>query len=294
MLCLVTQLPSGIDTTVPHTARVYDCWLGGKDNFEADRRAAEAGYKAFPGVLQSVRANRAFLARVVRYLVTEAGTRQFLDIGSGLPTSSNTHEVAQQKAPESRVVYVDNDPVVLLHARVMLQSSPEGRTDFYQADARDPELILEMAAATLDLREPVAVIMLGVLHFLRDDDQVAAIAAALSGAVAAGSHLVVSHMASDIEAETMAEFARSITESGFTETIMRDRAQVTRFFAGLDLLAPGVVPVSRWRPDTDLEARAVTTLWGGVGRKPLAEVRREPLAEGSRRPSRRWLPASGW
>jgi O-methyltransferase involved in polyketide biosynthesis len=267
MLCVVTQLPKGIDTSVPHPARVYDYWLGGKDNFEADRRAAEAGYKAFPGVLQSVRANRAFLARVIRYLVTEAGIRQFLDIGSGLPTASNTHEIAQQKAPESRVVYVDNDPVAVLHARVMLQSAPEGRTDFYQADARDPGLILEQAAATLDFREPVAVIILGVLHFLHDDEQVAAITAEFSAALAAGSHLAISHLASDIEPETIARFVASMAEYGLPQNAMRSREQVTALFAGLDLLAPGVVPVSRWRPDTDVEASAVTTLWGGVARK---------------------------
>jgi O-methyltransferase involved in polyketide biosynthesis len=267
MICVVTQLPKGIDTSVPHLARVYDYWLGGKDNFEADRRAAEAGYKAFPGVLQSVRANRVFLARVVRYLVTEAGIRQFLDIGSGLPTASNTHEIAQQKAPESRVVYVDNDPVAVMHARVMLQSSAEGRTDFYLADARDPGLILEQAAATLDFREPVAVIMLGLLHFLHDDEQAAAITAAFSAAVAAGSHLAISHLASDIEPEIMAEFLRSMAETGVPPRALRSREQVAGLFAGLDLLAPGVVPVSRWRPDTDVEASAVTTLWGGVARK---------------------------
>jgi hypothetical protein len=267
MICVVTQLPKGIDTSVPHPARVYDYWLGGKDNFEADRRAAEAGYKAFPGVLQSVRANRAFLARAIRYLVTEAGIRQFLDVGSGLPTASNTHEIAQQKAPESRVVYVDNDPVAVLHARVMLQSSPEGSTDFYQADARDPGFILEQAAATLDFGEPVAVIILGVLHFLHDDEQVAAITAAFSGALAAGSHLAISHLASDIEPETVARFVESMAEHGLPQNAMRSREQVTGLFAGLDLLAPGVVPVSRWRPDTDVEAGAVTVLWGGVARK---------------------------
>jgi O-methyltransferase involved in polyketide biosynthesis len=267
MITVVTQLPKGIDTSVPHPARVYDYWLGGKDNFEADRRAAEAGYKAFPGVLQSVRANRAFLARAIRYLVTEAGIRQFLDVGSGLPTASNTHEIAQQKAPESRVVYVDNDPVAVLHARVMLQSSPEGSTDFYQADARDPGFILEQAAATLDFGEPVAVIILGVLHFLHDDEQVAAITAAFSGALAAGSHLAISHLASDIEPETVARFVESMAENGLPQNAMRSREQVTGLFAGLELLAPGVVPVSRWRPDTDVEAGAVTVLWGGVARK---------------------------
>ena len=268
MLGGVTQLPHGIDTSVPNPARVYDYWLGGKDNFEADRRAAEAGYRAFPGVLQSVRANRAFLARVIRYLVAEAGIRQFLDVGSGLPTARNTHEIAQEKAPEARVVYVDNDPVAVLHTRVMLRSSPEGSTGFHQADARDPGLILEHAAATLDLREPVAVIMLGVLHFLPGDEQVAAITAAFAAAVAAGSHLAISHMASDIEPEAMAESARKMAENGITQSAVRSRAQVAGLFAGLDLLPPGVVPVSRWRPDTDAEAEAVTTLWGGVARKP--------------------------
>jgi O-methyltransferase involved in polyketide biosynthesis len=268
MLCAVTELPNGIDTTAPHPARVYDCWLGGKDNFEADRRAAAAGYRAFPGVLQSVRANRAFLARVVRHLVTEAGIRQFLDVGSGLPTANNTHEIAQEKAPESRIVYVDNDPVAVLHASVMLQSAPEGRTDFYQADARDPGLILEKASATLDLRQPVAVLMFGVLHFLPDDEQVTAITAEFSAAVAPGSHLAISHMASDIEPETMAEFARNMAESGVTQGALRDRGQVAGLFAGLDLLDPGLVPVSRWRPDTEAEAAAVTALWGGVARKP--------------------------
>jgi O-methyltransferase involved in polyketide biosynthesis len=263
----VTELPNGIDTTAPHPARVYDFWLGGKDNFEADRRTAEAGFRAFPGVLQSVRANRAFLARVVRHLVTEAGIRQFLDIGSGLPTASNTHEIAQQKAPESRIVYVDSDPVTVLHARVMLQSSPEGKTDFYQADARDPESILEQAEVTLDFGKPVAVIMLGVLHFLPDDEQAAAITAALGTAVAPGSHLALSHLARDIEPETMARYVAGMAETGYPHLALRDREQVAGLFAGLDLLDPGVVPVSRWRPDTDVEASAVTTLWGGVARK---------------------------
>jgi O-methyltransferase involved in polyketide biosynthesis len=248
-------------------SRVYDYWLGGKDNFEADRRAADAAYKAFPGVLQSVRANRAFLARLVRHLVTEAGIRQFLDVGSGLPTASNTHEIAQEKAPESRIVYVDNDPVAVMHARVMLQSSPEGRTDFYQADARDPAFILEKAAATLDFGKPVAVIMLGVLYFLPDEEQVAAITAAFSAAVAPGSHLAISHLASDIEPEVMARFVAALADNGVPRSALRSREQVAGLFAGLDLLDPGVVPVSRWRPDTDAEAGAVTTLWGGVARK---------------------------
>lgn len=267
MLCCVTQLPNGIDTTVPHPARVYDYWLGGKDNFAADRRAAVAGYEAFPGVLQSVQANRAFLARAVRQLVAEAGIRQFLDVGSGLPTARNTHEIAQEKAPESRIVYVDSDPVAVLHARVLLQSSPEGRTAFLQADARDPSSILERASATLDFSQPVAVLLLGVLHFLPDDDEVTALVARFKDATPPGSYLVISHLASDIEPEMMAEFSRRMRENGVAQDAQRTREQVTALFAGFDLLDPGVVPVSRWRPDNEAEASAATALWGAVARK---------------------------
>lgn len=264
----MTPLPTGIDTRFPHPARVYDCWLGGKDNFAADRRAAEAGFKAFPGVLQSVRANRAFLARAVRYLASEAGVRQFLDIGSGLPAACNTHEVAQRTAPDARVLYVDSDPVVVMHGTVLLRSSPAGQVGFLQADARDPGYILDRAAGTLDLGRPVGILLLGVLHFLADDAQVAAITKAFTEAVAPGSHLVLSHLASDIEGKRMADFARRMAEAGAAEGALRDRQQVTALLGGLDVLDPGVVPVARWRPDTALEAGAVTTLWGAVARKP--------------------------
>ncbi|HEY6491895.1 MAG TPA: SAM-dependent methyltransferase [Trebonia sp.] len=263
----MTQLPNGIDTTVPHPARVYDYWLGGKDNFAADRRAAEAGYEAFPGVLQSVRANRAFLARAVRELVTEVGVRQFLDVGSGLPTARNTHEIAQEKAPESRIVYVDSDPVAVLHSRVLLQSSAAGRADFLHADARDPSGIVARAAATLDFARPVAVLILGVLHFLPDDDEVTGIVNAFTRVVAPGSYLVISHLASDIQPEMMAEFSRRMREHGVAQDAQRTREQVTALFAGLDLLEPGVVPVSKWRPDNAVEAAATTALWGGVARR---------------------------
>jgi len=267
MLCVVTQLPNGIDTRVPHPARVYDYWLGGKDNFEADRRAAEAGYRAFPGIIQSVQANRAFLGRAIRCLVAEAGIRQFIDVGAGLPTANNTHQLAQEKAPESRIVYVDIDPVVLLHARVLLRSVPEGRVEFLQADVRDPQSILEQAAQSLDLSQPVGVLLLGVLHFLPDYDEVASIMAAFRAGTAPGTHFVVSHLASDIEPGLMASFIRRMSEAGVPRGALRSRDEVAGIFAGQDLLDPGVVPVSRWRPDTELEATAVTTLWGGVARK---------------------------
>jgi O-methyltransferase involved in polyketide biosynthesis len=264
----VTQLPNGIDTSVPHPARVYDYWLGGKDNFAADRRAAEAGYKAFPGVVQAAHASRAFLGRVIRYLVAEAGIRQFLDVGSGLPAASNTHEIAQEKAPDSRVVYVDIDPVVVLHARVLLRSSPEGRTDFLQADARDPAAVLAQAAQFLDFGRPAAVLLLGLLHDYPDDAQVAAITAAFAAAVAPGSYLAVSHLASDLEGEMVLRFARTMGEHGLPPGALRSREQVAGLLAGLDLVGPGVVPVSQWRPDTDLEAGAFTPVWGAVARKP--------------------------
>jgi O-methyltransferase involved in polyketide biosynthesis len=271
MLWLVTQLPNGIDTSVPHAARVYDYWLGGKDNFAADRRAAEAGYKAFPGVVQAAHANRAFLGRVVRYLAAEMGIRQFLDVGSGLPAASNTHEIAQEKAPESRVVYVDIDPVVVLHARVLLRSAPEGKTDFLQADARDPAAILDQAAASLDFDQPVAVLLLGVLHDYPDDAQVAAITRAFAGAIAPGSFLAVSHLAGDLQPETVLRFALTMGDQGLPPGALRSRDQVAALFAGLDLVDPGVVPVSRWHPDTDLEASALIPVWGAVARKPGGE-----------------------
>jgi O-methyltransferase involved in polyketide biosynthesis len=263
----VTKLPTGIDTSVPHPARVYDAWLGGKDNFEADRRAAEAGYREFPGVVQAAHASRAFLGRVVRFLTEEAGIRQFLDIGSGFPAASNTHEIAQEKAPESRVVYVDIDPVVVLHARVMLQSSPEGATDFIQGDACDPSAILAQAAATLDFTRPVAVLLFGMLCDIPDDAQAAASTAALASAVAPGSYLAVSHLASDINPELMRRFAETLHEHGWPPGCLRNREQVTGLLAGLDLIDPGVTPLSGWRPDTAQEASAFTPLWGAVGRK---------------------------
>jgi hypothetical protein len=257
-----------LDATRPSSARVWNYLLGGKDNFEIDRAVGDQIRASFPAIVVVAQEQRKFLSRGVTYLAGEAGIRQFLDIGSGLPTASNTHEIAQEKAPESRIVYVDSDPVAVLHARVMLQSAPEGRTAFFQADARDPALILEHAAETLDFRKPVAVILFGVLHFVPDEDEVAGIVAALSAAIAPGSHLAISHLASDIEPDTVTRFVDSMAENGFPRIALRDRAQVVGQFAGLDLLDPGVVPVSRWRPDTDAEAGAITVLWGGVARKP--------------------------
>ena len=256
------------DTSVPHIARVYDYWLGGKDNFAADRAAAEQVIATFPDVLVSVRAQRAFLARTVNYLVTEAGIRQFLDIGTGLPASNNTHEVAQQAAPESRIVYVDNDPIVMRHAQVLLTSSPHGATAYIEADLRDTPKVLDEAAGTLDFGQPVAVMLLGVLHCIPDQDDPAAIVARLMAAVPQGSYLVVAHPASDVAIElsrSMGDYNRQ----GAAPLTARSHAEVSRFFTGLDLVEPGVVQLHRWRAGTaEVGQGRELANYGGVGRKP--------------------------
>jgi hypothetical protein len=259
---------SRFNTNIPHPARVYDVWLGGKDNYAADRAAAEAGLQAFPSTVKSVRANRAFLARTVEYLVAEAGIRQFLDIGTGLPSANNTHEVAQSIAPECRIAYVDNDPIVLAHAEALLRSTDAGATDYIDADLREPGKILQEASRTLDFSRPVAVMLIAVLHFIPDDADPYKIADTLMAAVPPGSHLVVSHTAKDIFPEEMAAFARAMNENSAEKVTLRDREQVAGFFRGLDLVEPGVVQVPRWRPRSDLEASAPAALWGGMARKP--------------------------
>jgi O-methyltransferase involved in polyketide biosynthesis len=259
----------GFDARVAHPARVYDYWLGGKDNFEADRMAGEATIAAYPAIRASARANRGFLARSVRFLAAEAGLRQFLDIGTGLPTASNTHEVAQSVAPESRIVYVDNDPLVLSHARALLSSSPEGVTSYLDADLRDTDRILELAAATLDFSQPVAIMLLAILHYIPDLDQAQRIVARLVSAVPSGSYLTISHAASDISPDEMAEMIRRMNEHlAEGNHVGRSRDVIARFFADVDLVEPGVVKVTEWRPASAVEAEGPTSLWGGVGRKP--------------------------
>ena len=257
----------GIDISVPNPARVYDYLLGGKDNYEIDRVTAQAGMGAFPKIVKSARASRAFLARVVRYLAGEAGVRQFLDVGAGLPSARNVHEIAQDVAPSSKIVYVDNDPVVLVHARALLMSTPEGVTDYVEADIRDPEKILREAARTLDFRQPVAVLALGVLHFIEGDEAAAAIARSLMAATPEGSYLGICHLTADFYPQ-MTELARRVNERQHNAPmILRDRERVARFFDGLELVPPGLVQVSKWRPGSDLEAAAPAALWGGVARK---------------------------
>jgi len=256
-----------IDTSVAHSARVHDYWLGGKDNFAADRAAGDAVMAAYPGIVQSVRANRAFLARVVRFLAAEAGITQFLDIGTGIPAANNTHEVAQAASPAARVVYVDYDPVVLQHARVLLTSAAPGTIDYVDADVRDPEKILREAARTLDFSRPVAVMLIAIMHLIVDADDPYGIVGRLKAAMAPGSFLALSQVASDIQAEQMAEARRRYNSLARETQRHRTQAEVTRFFDGLELVEPGVVPVQLWRPASELEAKAGSAMWGGVARR---------------------------
>ena len=256
-----------IDTSVAHPARVYDYWLGGSNNFPADREAAERVLAATPGLRSRVRANRAFLARAVRYLAAEAGVRQFLDIGTGIPAANNTHEVAQAVAPDARIVYVDNDPIVLAHAASLLAGSPQGATQYIDGDLRDAPVILRAAAGTLDFTRPVALMLVGILHLIQDSEQPHRIVAGLMDALPSGSYLVISHPASDINAR-QAEAQRRYNERVSTPQTLRTRDEVTRFFEGLDLVPPGVVYVHAWRPDPgDNPPEGGVSAYGGVARK---------------------------
>jgi hypothetical protein len=261
------EMPLSIDTSVAHVARVYDYWLGGKDNFAADRAAGEQAIQAYPDIVYSVRANRAFLARTVRYLAKEAKIRQFLDIGTGIPTANNTHEVAQSVAPGCDVVYVDNDPVVLAHARALLVSGEQGHTSYIDADLRDAGQILAEAAGTLDFSQPMAIMLMAILQHIDDADDPYGIVARLVEAVPYGSYLVISHPAADIEREAMAEMAVRLNKLMAEKVTFRTQDQVARFFDGLELVEPGIVRVQQWRPNTEKEARSPAALWGGMGRK---------------------------
>ena len=260
-----------IDPSTAHIARVYDYWLGGKDNFAADREAGDKAVEAYPDLVVAVRANRAFLGRTVRYLADEAGVRQFLDIGTGIPTASNTHEVAHSVAPQARVVYVDNDPMVLAHARALLTSGDQGACAYVDADLRDTGTILSQAAELLDFTQPIAVMLVAILQYIPEQEDPYGIVSRLMAATAPGSHLVVSHPASDIAAEQVAESMRRYNERAAEQATPRDHAGVSRFFDGLELIDPGVVPIPQWRPgaasDT-AEGTASIAMWGGVARKP--------------------------
>ena len=257
-----------IDTTRAHTARIWNYWLGGKDNYPVDRQVGDQIRQLHPGIGDYARADRVFLGRAVQYLAGEAGIRQFLDIGTGLPTADNTHQVAQAIAPDSRIVYVDNDPLVLVHARALLTSTPEGACDYIDADMRDPGKILAEAERTLDFTQRVAVTMLGVVIFIEDDQDAYGIVRQFMDAVPAGSYLVLSHT---ITSPTMPDVDAAVAfwnEHGTPKLTQRTPEQVTRFFDGLDLLEPGVVSCSRWRPEaTPWGEPAEVAMYGGVGRK---------------------------
>jgi len=242
------EVTAAIDTTVAHQARIYDYWLDGKDNFAVDREAAEQAIAAYPAILRGVRAQRAFLARAVRYLTEEAGIRQFLDIGTGIPTANNTHEVAQAAAKDARVVYVDNDPMVLAHARALLTGVPEDSTAYLDADLREPDKILAGAAGLLDFRRPVALLLIGILQLIPDAADPYAIVARLVEAVPSGSWLSVYHPASDIDQDRVAEAVRRVNARSAGTTTLRTHAEIARFFGGLRLLEPGLVQVQRWQP----------------------------------------------
>jgi len=262
-----------INTSVPQSARIWNYWLGGKDNYEVDRAAGDQFIEVFPGIVEVARASRQFLIRAVTFLAGEAGVRQFLDVGTGLPTENNTHEVAQRVAPDARIVCVDNDPLVLAHARALLTSTPEGVTSYIHADLREPEAILKSAAETLDFSEPVALILLGILGHVTDGNEARSVVKRLVDALPSGSYLALYDGTSVIDMAG-SEAQDEYNESGAVPYVLRTPAQITEFFDGLELVEPGVVSLPRWRPDPaeagaeDGGEPAELDAFGGVGRKP--------------------------
>ncbi|MGV9632397.1 SAM-dependent methyltransferase [Streptomyces sp. NPDC003487] len=257
-----------IDTSQPHTARIWNYWLGGGDNYEVDRAAGDQIRQLHPGIGAYAREDRLFLGRAVRHLVTEAGLRQFLDIGTGLPTADNTHQVAQRYAPDARIVYVDNDPLVLAHARALLTSTPEGVTDYLDEDLRNVDAILEHAAKTMDFSRPIGLMLLGVVIFVGDEEDPYGLVRRLLEALPSGSHLVLSHTVTHPEMPDVDEAVKFWNEHGTPKLTQRTPQDVTRFFDGLELLEPGVVSCSRWRPDsTGGPEPEEVAMFGGVGRK---------------------------
>jgi len=256
------------DTSVANQARIYDYLLGGKDNYAADRAFAEAALKIYPEWAFTARANRAFLGRVVRYLTGEAGIRQFLDIGTGIPTAGNTHQVAQEIAPETRVVYVDYDPIVLAHARALLTSDEAGATDYLDADLRDTPAILTRAAQLLDFSKPVAVTLIAILHAIPDSDDPHAIVARLMERLPSGSYLAISLLGREfIPPETLKEVQDTAGRMVQGQFAWRSRDEVARFFEGMDLVAPGLVRVEEWRTEPGMNGTGESPLWCAVGRK---------------------------
>ncbi|MFJ9370298.1 SAM-dependent methyltransferase [Nocardia sp. NPDC101769] len=269
-----SELPTEIDITIAHEARVYDYWLGGKDNYPADRALGDVIAEHVPTIKTMARANRAFLARAVRYLVAEAGVTQFLDIGTGIPTAGNTHEVAQQLDPAARIVYVDKDPIVLAHARALMNSTPQGRTHFIHADLHNPSSILAHRAIgeTLDRAEPIAIMLVAIMMYFRDSDRPHEIITELLDAVPSGSYLVITHPTADFDPEAMAGVVAAAEASGIAFN-PRSESDTAALFEGTTLVDPGITPVAAWRPDLTDRPTAVTNAdsawyWAGIGRKP--------------------------
>jgi hypothetical protein len=259
---------TAIDTTVPHSARIWNYWLGGKDNYAVDRAAGDEYTKVFPGIVDVARASRSFLTRSIRYLAGEAGIRQFLDVGTGLPTVDNTHQVAQRVAPASRIVYVDNDPLVLAHARALLTSTPEGATAYIDADLRDAGKIAKEAGNTLDFTKPIALILSGIMGHVSDTDDARSIVRHLMDGLPSGSYLSLND-GTRVIAQEFEQAQEGYNETGAIPYTLRTPDEIASFFDGLELVEPGIVSCPRWRPEptppgppTDVDA------FGGVGRKP--------------------------
>ncbi|MFD7709653.1 SAM-dependent methyltransferase [Streptomyces sp. NPDC059786] len=258
----------GLNTSVAHNARVWNYWIGGKDHYEVDQAVGEQVASMFPVIRDVARADREFLGRAVRFLAGERGVRQFLDIGTGLPTLDNTHEIAQRIAPESRIVYVDNDPIVLVHARTLLTSTGEGATAYIDADAHDPDAIVEGAASTLDFDRPVAVMMLGILNFVLDAGKARDIVRRVMAAVPSGSCLVLTHPTTDVDlgGEGNVPAMKFWNENATPPITARTRAEITAFFDGLDLVEPGLVSCGQWRAEPG--AGVTLPQFGAVAVKP--------------------------
>jgi hypothetical protein len=261
--------PPGVNPNVPHSARIYDYWLGGKDNFAVDRAVGEAMMKAIPGMRYMAGENRKFVHRAARDLVAKEGIRQFLDIGTGIPTRPNLHEIAQQIAPETRVVYVDNDPIVLVHARALMISSEEGRSEYIEADIRRPESILTepVLQETLDLTKPVGLTLIAILMLLADEDDPWDMVTRYRDAMPSGSIMAITHPTADFNPDEVNQAVAAARGAGMTFQD-RGRDEVARFFGDWELLEPGLVPVSAWRPDSPVDAPEAAYYWAGVARKP--------------------------
>jgi hypothetical protein len=265
-LVAATEIRARIDTSKPHSARFWNYFVGGKDNYEVDREIGDQIKQIFPGLVDVARTSRYFLGRAVRYLAVDQGIRQFLDIGTGLPTADNTHEVAQRLAPDARIVYVDNDPMVLAHARALLTSTPEGETAYLDTDLYDPDAILKAAAGTLDFSRPVALMILNTLGHVADYDQARALVSRLMDGLAPGSHLVICD--GTATSKGMIAASEAYNSSGAVPYHVRGVDEIGGFFEGLELAEPGIVQVTRWRPEPGDSSSANVDAYGAVGRKP--------------------------